>query len=509
MPSGSRAEYQQRHVSHSPGKRRPDFVSRCPRRRLVPSADCQSFYAKFSLAGVSFLRRHPTNFFPHLFSRIHEATQSSKFVADFMRSVSNLEAVQPLEAKKNCPILFRKVSSGTIASHVESIFKPVTQFHSHPFSDIKVSKIDVPRIWFHCCSPQNAENGSSLLRPFLSQKNQMLEEVSTQQQRDLNGMLQRYPLSAVRLWSQDMLFVDTPALLQDNMSVKIEQARKLLQDSPVIQSLQHHMEQQAQLVNEVLQEATSCSTWMIDDIMGEDALVAKARIGGVGIRPVLLEDVQHVCNIVSDSFEACAALHVYAAAAAVDRHNNTIEFTQQSESFAKMVSELKILRLELAKRAESITARDSEIELLRDQLERLAADFVSSQGLQLELQNAMTQNAALRDRIQKLEMRILEQPIKTHRQRPEVSQQIECLIYIAKVDFKGDGPHQLPLRKDDKVAVFVEDGLGWARGICNGRLGLFPSIICEKTSQVELVTLGGDHLSSLEGAFARTFSQSK
>jgi len=371
-----------------------------------------------------------------------------------------------------------------------------------------VSNIDVPRIWFHCCSPQNAENGSSLLRPFLSQKNQMLEDVLNRQQRDLTGTLQRYPLSAVRLWSQDMLFVDTPTLVQENVLIKIEQARKLLQDSPIIQSLQHMQEQQAELVSELLQEATSCSTWMIDDIMGEDALVAKAHIQGVTVGPVLLEDVQHVCNIVTDSFEACAALHVHAAAAAVDRHNNNIEFSQQSESYAKMVSELKFLRLELDKKTGSITARESEIELLREQLECLTAEHVAREKMQFELQCVTSENAALRDRMQKLEMRMLEQPSKIHRQRAEVPQQIECLIYIAKVDFKGDGPHQLPLRKDDKVAVFVEDGLGWARGICNGRLGLFPSILCEKTSHVELVTLGADNLSSLEGAFARTFSKS-
>jgi hypothetical protein len=78
------------------------------------------------------------------------------------------------------------------------------------------------------------------------------------------------------------------------------------------------------------------------------------------------------------------------------------------------------------------------------------------------------------------------------------------LIYIAKVDFKGDGPNQLPLQKGDRIAVVVEDDLGWARGICQGKLGLFPSIICEKTSHIELVNIGSEQAALLEGAIARS-----
>jgi hypothetical protein len=287
----------------------------------------------------------------------------------------------------------------------------------------------------------------------------------------------------------------------------MEQARRLLQDSPVIQSMQYAVEQQAQILKEDFQTANECSMWMIDDIFGEEALAAKKFIQDVQAGSIFTEDIQHVCNIISDSFQACAALHVHAAAAAIDRHNNNFEYTQQSESLTKMFSELKIFRLELASKSEAIASRDSEIHALRQQLEPLVSDFAASQSLQLELQNAMSENAMLRDRIQKLEIRMVEQPSNIYRQHRESSQPIECLIYIAKVDFKGDGPNQLPLQKDDRIAVFVEDDLGWARGFCNGRLGLFPSIICEKTSQVELVDISAEHASLLKGAFARSMSR--
>ena len=245
--------------------------------------------------------------------------------------------------------------------------------------------------------------------------------------------------------------------------------------------------------------------WMIDDIFGEEAAAAKEFIQGVKAASISPEDTQHVCNIISDSLQACAALHVHAAAAAVDQYNNNIEYTLQSESHTKMFSEFKIFRMELANKGEAIAARDSEIYSLRQQLEPLLSDFAAKECLQMDLQNAASENAALRDRVQKLEMRMLEQPSTTHRQsQGGFCQTIECLIYIAKVDFKGDGPNQLPLRKDDRIAVFVEDDLGWARGVCNGRLGLFPSIICDKTSQVELVDVNSVHASLLEGAFARS-----
>jgi hypothetical protein len=373
----------------------------------------------------------------------------------------------------------------------------------HAIADITRSMIDVPRIWFRCCSPQVGESRNSVLFPFLSQQNGVPADVWLQQQHDLNELTQRYPLAAVRFWSEDMLFADASSPLPDNIAFKLERATKLLQDSPIIQSMQYNIEQQDQLLGDAFQTASDCSLWMIDDIFGEEAVAAKTYVKSVDAGPVCFEEIQHVCSIISDSFQACAALHVHAAAATVDRFNNNVEYVQQSEVMTEMLSELKVLRPEVASNFESIANRESEIQSLRQKLERLESNFTDCQSLQLQLQNAMSENTALRDRIQKLEIRILEQPSNPQQQRREVTQPIECLVYIAKVDFVGDGPNQLPLQKDDRVVVIMEDDLGWARGICNGRVGLFPSVICEKTAQVELIDVTPDQFSLLEGVHAR------
>jgi hypothetical protein len=369
-----------------------------------------------------------------------------------------------------------------------------------------LSEIDVPRMWFCSSSPQVAQSYSSVLRPFLFQQNEVSEEVLMQQQLHLRQLIHRYPLSAVKRWSNDALFVDAnvSALLPENLSLKIEQARKLLQDAPIIQSMQHNFDQQAQCIDEALQTSLEYSSWMIDDIFGEEAVAAKTYIKGIAAGSVLPQDMLHVCNIISDSFQACAALLVHTAATCVDRHNNHVENVQQSESITRMLSELKGFRLELASKTESIAARDSEIAYLREELEPLVSTLSDYHSLSRQLHSTLSENAALQDRIQKLEMRMLEQSSKSLRQLPATTQEIECLTYIAKVDFKGDGPNQLPLQKGDKIAVLVEDDLGWARGICRGRLGLFPSVICEKTSLVELVDVGSDLSVLLEGAIARS-----
>jgi hypothetical protein len=367
-----------------------------------------------------------------------------------------------------------------------------------------LSEVDIPRIWFHSCSPQTAESNSSVLGPLLFQQNHVPEKVYTEQQRHLNQLTHRYPLSAVKLWAEDMMFTDASALLPQNLSPKIEQARKLLQDAPILQSLQFNFDRQAKLIDDALRTSLEYSMWMIDDILGEEAAAAKTYIKAVGAGSVLPEDIQHVCNIISDSFQACAALHVHAAAISVDRHNNHVEYAQQSDSITKMLSEVKGFRLELASKTESVAARDSEIASLRMELNQLLSAFSDNQSLSLKLQSSISDNAVLQDRIQKLELQMLEQSSKCHRQRPDISQGIECLIYVAKVDFRGDGPNQLPLQKGDRVAVVVEDDFGWARGICKGKLGLFPSTICEKTSQVELVNVCSEQSALLEGAIARS-----
>jgi hypothetical protein len=390
------------------------------------------------------------------------------------------------------------------SSHSDFFCKGEGQFvhlrvcHTCAVSDVAIPQIDIPRIWFRSCHPQVAKSFSCLLSSFKSQQNLLSEKDSIQKQLGFSDLIQRYPLSAVKLWSE------SEELLAQHAPFNIEQARKLLQDAPIIQSLQHEIERQAHSLNEVLESACDCSKWMIDDIFGSDAISAKAFITSFEPGTVSSEDVEHVCNIISDSFQACGALLVHAAAAAVDRHNNNIEYVHQSESATKMMSELKVIRLELAKKAEEIVSRDSEIEFLHQKLETLAAQIAANQFSQTELQNVMFENEALRDRILKLEMKLMEQPSTANRQHQETSQQIECLVYIAKVDFKGDGPNQLPLKKDDRIAVILEDDLGWARGICNGRLGLFPSIICEKTLQVEIVNIGSDHAYSLDGMLTRS-----
>ncbi len=367
-----------------------------------------------------------------------------------------------------------------------------------------LSEIDVPRIWFHSCSPRIAESDGSLLRPFLFQQYDVSEELFSQQQRHLSQLIHRYPLSAVKVWSKDTLFIDASARSPETLSLKMSQARTLLQDSPILQSLQCNFDRQAKFIDDALQTSLEYSMWMIDDIFGEEAVAAKTYINTIRAGSVLPEDIQSVSNIISDSFQACAALHVHAAAISVDRHNNHVEYVQQSESITRMLSELKSFRLDLASKTESVAARDHEIATLRKELEQMVSAFSDNQSLSLKLQNALSDNAILRDRIQKLELRMLEQSSKNHRQRQENSLAIECLIYIAKVDFKGDGPNQLPLQKGDRIAVVVEDDLGWARGICQGKLGLFPSIICEKTSHIELVNIGSEQAALLEGAIARS-----
>jgi BMFP domain-containing protein YqiC len=405
-------------------------------------------------------------------------------------------AIQLLKPKHRYQISSLKVLFTTLFYDIKNVM--------HAIPDIMRSKIDIPRIWFRCCSPEVGESRDSVLFPFLSQQNEVPADVWLQQQQDLNELTQRYPLSAVRLWSEDLLFADASSHLPDNIAFKLERAAKLLQDSPIVQSMQHNIEQQDRLLGQAFQTASDCSLWMIDDIFGEEAVAAKTYVKSADAGPVCFDEIQHVCSIISDSFQACAALHVHAAAATVDRFNNNVEYVQQSEAMTEMLSELEVLRPEVASNFESIAARESEIESLRQKIDRLESNFTDSQSLQFELQKAMSENAALRDRIQKLEIRILDQPSNTQQQRGVATQPIECLVYIAKVDFIGDGPNQLPLQKDDRVVVVMEDDLGWARGICKGRVGLFPTVICEKTPQVQLVDVTPDQVSLLEGAYART-----